>query len=152
MTKRFNPYTQYFKLAKPLIDFGQTVEGYGLEKSLMELVKVRASQINHCGVCLDMHSKDAVKNGESWERIVMLDAWRETSLFSAREQAALAWTETLTRVSDQGAPDEVYELVQANFSEKEQVALTLLIGVINSFNRVGVGFHVPPLTEQQKAA
>jgi AhpD family alkylhydroperoxidase len=152
MTTRINPYGKTFALVQPLIDLGRKVEGYGLEKSLIELVKIRASQINGCCVCLDMHSKDAIANGETPERIIMLDAWRETKLFTPREQAALAWTETLTRLAENGAPDEVYEQVKAQFNDEEQVALTLMIGVINSFNRIGVGFHVPPIGEQRKAA
>jgi len=152
MTTRINPYAKQFALVQPLIDLSQKVEAYGLEKSINELVKIRASQINGCGVCLDMHSKDAINAGETPERIIMLDAWRETKLFTPREQAALAWTETLTRVAEKGAPDAVYEQVKAQFSDEEQVALTLMIGVINTFNRIGVGFHVPPIAQQRKAA
>lgn len=152
MTARMNPYVKHYALVKPLIDFGMTVQGYGLEKSLMELVKIRASQINGCGVCLDMHAREARKAGETEERVLMLSAWRETTLYSKREQAALAWTEALTRLADKGAPDEIYATVQAEFSEEEQVALTLLIGTINSFNKIGVGFHVPPISQQRKAA
>ena len=152
MTARMNPYLNNYSLVKPLIDLGTTVEGYGLEKSLMELVKIRASQINGCGVCLDMHAKEARQQGETEERVLMLSAWRETALYNEREKAALAWTETLTRLPEKGAPDDIYEAVQAVFSEEEQIALTLLVGVINSFNRIGVGFHVPPLAEQRKAA
>jgi AhpD family alkylhydroperoxidase len=152
MTTRINPYTSHFKLVQPLIDYGTKVQAMGLEKSLLLLIEVRASQINGCGVCLDMHSRDAVKHGETWERIVMLDAWRETSAFTSREKAAMAWTETLTRLAEKGAPDHVYEQVKAEFSDEEIVALTLMINVINSFNRIGAGFHVPPLSEQRKAA
>jgi AhpD family alkylhydroperoxidase len=147
-----NPYVKHFGLVKPLIDLGKTVHGYGLEENLMKLVEVRASQINGCGVCLDMHAKDARKAGETEERVLMLSAWRETALYNDREKAALAWTEALTRLPEKGAPDEVYEAVQANFSEEEQIALTLLVGVINSFNRIGVGFHVPPVSQQQRKA
>ena len=152
MTTRMNPYVKHFGLVKPLIDLGMAVQGYGLEKSLMELVKIRASQINGCGVCLDMHSKEARKEGETEERVLMLNAWRETTLYNEREKAALAWTEVLTLLPEKGAPDEVYAAVQAHFSEEEQIALTLLVGVINSFNRIGVGFHVPPISQQRKAA
>jgi len=147
-----NPYAKHFGLVKPLIDYGVTVQGYGLEKPLMELVKIRASQINGCGVCLDMHAKEARKAGETEERVLMLSAWRETTLYNKREQAALAWTESLSRLADKGAPDEVYAMVQDAFSEEEQVALTLLVGIINSFNKIGVGFRVPPVTQQRKAA
>ncbi|RLP26875.1 carboxymuconolactone decarboxylase family protein [Mesorhizobium sp. YM1C-6-2] len=152
MTARMNPYVTHYGLVKPLIDLGKTVKGYGLEESLMRLVEIRASQINGCGVCLDMHAKEARQAGETEERVLMLSAWRETTLYNEREKAALAWTETLTRLSEKGAPDDVYEAVQAQFSEEEQVALTLMVGVINSFNRIGVGFHVPPISQQRKAA
>lgn len=152
MTARMNPYVTHYGLVKPLIDLGKTVKGYGLEESLMRLVEIRASQINGCGVCLDMHAKEARQAGETEERVLMLSAWRETTLYNEREKAALAWTETLTRLSEKGAPDDIYEAVQAQFSEEEQIALTLMIGVINSFNRIGVGFHVPPVSQQRKAA
>ena len=103
---------------KPLIDLGKTVKGYGLEKNLMELVKIRASQINGCGVCLDMHSKEARKAGETEERMLMLSAWRETTLYNEREKAALAWTEALTRLPEKGAPDEIYEVVQCRVQRR----------------------------------
>jgi len=147
-----NPYVKHFGLVKPLIDLGKTVHGYGLEAKLIKLVEIRASQINGCGVCLDMHSKEARQAGETEERVLMLSAWRETTLYNEREKAALAWTEALTRLPEKGAPDDLYETVQAQFSEEEQVALTLMVGVINSFNRIGVGFHVPPISQQRKAA
>jgi AhpD family alkylhydroperoxidase len=152
MSQRMNPYVKHFGLVKPLIDLGKTVHGYGLEEKLMKLVEVRASQINGCGVCLDMHSKEARQAGETEERVLMLSAWRETTLYNEREKAALAWTEALTLLPEKGAPDEVYEAVQANFSEEEQIALTLLVGIINSFNRIGVGFHVPPISQHQRKA
>lgn len=152
MTTRINPYTKYFKLVQPLIDYGSKVKAMGLETSLLKLVEIRASQINGCGVCLDMHSREAVELGETWERIVMLSAWRETSAFTPREQAAMAWTETLTCLAEKGAPDHVYQQIKAQFSDEEIVALTLMINVINSFNRIGAGFHVPPVSEQRKAA
>ena len=113
MTVRMNPYEKHFGLVKPLIDLSATVQGYGLEKSLVRLVKVRASQINGCGVCLDMHARDARKDGETEERLLMLSAWRETTLYNEREKAALAWTEALTLLPEKGAPDDVYAAVQA---------------------------------------
>ena len=152
MTSRMNPYVTHFDLVKPLIDLGRTVLGYGLEEKLMKLVEIRASQINGCGVCLDLHAREARRAGETEERVLMLSAWRETMLYDEREKAALAWTEALTRLPEKGAPDDVYEAVKAVFSEEEQVALTLLVGVINSFNRIGVGFHVPPIPQQQRKA
>lgn len=152
MSNRVNPYAKHFAIVKPLIDLSAAVMESGIEKSILELIKVRASQINGCGVCLDMHSKEAIAGGESAHRLLMLDAWRETTLFSPREQAALAWTESLTRLAEKGAPDTLYDEVRAQFSDEEMVKLTMMIGVINSFNRIGVGFHVPPLSEQKAKA
>lgn len=108
MKPRLNPFAVAPDLTKLLIDFGTRVAQAGLEPSLVELVKIRASQVNGCAICLHMHALDARKNGETEERIYMLDAWRESSLYSARERAALAWTEALTKVSETHAPDDVY--------------------------------------------
>lgn len=139
VSKRTNPYLSYPDLTKLLIEYSMTVQSMGLEPSLVELVKIRASQLNGCAVCLHMHTRDAVEMGESATRIFMLDAWRESPLFSARERAALAWTDALTRM-DHRAEAEAYALVEAEFDAKEQTILNLMIGVINSFNRIGVGF------------
>lgn len=113
----------------------------GLEYKLIELVKTRASQINGCAYCLHMHTSDARAAGESEERLYLLSAWHESLLYSPRERAALAWTEALTRVAENGAPTQDYENCLAHFSEKEFVDLTLLIGAINVWNRISVGFH-----------
>jgi AhpD family alkylhydroperoxidase len=144
MTHRTNPYAtpELMGLVAPLIEYSRTVESMGLEPALLELVKIRASQINGCGVCLNMHTQDARRAGESEQRIFMLDAWRESPLYTDRERAALAWTETLTRLSETHAPDEEYALMAAQFTPGEQVKLTLEISVINSFNRLGAGFRV----------
>ena len=115
----------------------------GIERPLMELVRMRASQINGCAYCLDMHSKDARAAGETEQRLYALDAWRETPFYSARERAALAWTEALTLLSSSGAPDEDYEELAREFDPSEQVALTLAIVAINGWNRLGVGFRSP---------
>ena len=152
MTARLNAYAVAPQLMQPLLDFGRAVEAQGLEPSLLELVKVRASQINGCAVCLDMHVRDARRLGETEERIWMLDAWRETALYTPRERAALAWTEALTRLSETGAPDADYALIEAEFSEEERIKLTLAVAVINGFNRIGVGFRVPPLAGRVRAA
>jgi len=121
------------------------VENYlqhcGLETSLIELVKMRGSQINGCAYCLDMHSKDARRQGETEQRLYLLNAWRESPLYSDRERAALAWTEALTLIADTHAPDDVYEEVKAQFSETDLVNLTVLIGQINLWNRVAIGFR-----------
>jgi AhpD family alkylhydroperoxidase len=152
VTQRANPYAANYALMKPLIDYAMSVQALGLEPSLMELVKIRASQINGCAVCLHMHAEEARKQGETEDRILMLDAWDECGFYSAREKAALAWTEALTRLSETRAPDGAYNVMAAQFSEEEQVKLTLLINVINSFNRFGVGFRVAPLISHKAAA
>src|SRR5690348_17813124 len=110
----------------------------GLEHSLLELVKMRASQINGCAYCLDMHSKDARALGETDQRLYALNAWRETPFYSERERAALEWTEAVTLVSQTHVPDEVYEHVRKHFSEKELLDLTFAVVAINSWNRLAV--------------
>jgi AhpD family alkylhydroperoxidase len=116
----------------------------GLERPLVHLVKMRASQINGCAYCLDMHSKDARAEGESEQRLYTLEAWRETPFFTDRERAALAWTEALTLISQTHAPDEVYEEVRTQFSEIEIINLTLVITTINAWNRISIGFRAVP--------
>jgi AhpD family alkylhydroperoxidase len=130
-------------------DFGNAVLASGLEKSLTELVKIRASQINGCAFCLHMHTADARKHGETEERLYLLDAWRESPLYNDRERAALAWTEALTLVSQTHAPDDVYKDLQKQFTEQEQISLTLLVVAINGWNRVQVGFRaIHPVNEK----
>lgn len=152
MTARLNAYASHLNLVKPLMEYGQAVQAMGLEPSLVKLVEVRASQINGCAVCLHMHASEARKEGETEDRILMLDAWHETPLYSAREKAALAWTDALTRLSQTHAPDEAYEAAKTEFSDEDLIKLTLLIGVINAFDKIGVGFRIPPVTLPQKAA
>jgi AhpD family alkylhydroperoxidase len=115
-----------------------------LEPALLHLVRMRASQINGCAFCLDMHSKDARAEGETEQRLYCLDAWRETPFYSDRERAALAWTEAITLISKDHAPDEIYDEVSKRFSEEELVNLTLAIVAINGWNRLCVGFRVVP--------
>ena len=116
----------------------------GLEKSLVDLAYLRASQINGCAYCIDAHVRDLRKDGAPVEKLALVGAWRETGLmFSDRERAALAWTEALTLVSERRAPDDVYAELKAQFTDEEQVQLTLLINVINGWNRLGVGFAGP---------
>lgn len=112
-----------------------------IDHKLLELVKIRASQLNGCAYCLDMHTKDARAIGESEMRIYVLPAWRETDFYSPRERAALAWCEALTLLPQSGAPDDVYKEVEELFSPEEIVELTLAIVVINSWNRLSVGFR-----------
>jgi AhpD family alkylhydroperoxidase len=146
MSRRIDPWTAAPQLMKQMVDYSKNVEAAGLERSLIELVKIRASQINGCAICLHMHAEEARRQGESDNRIIMLDAWREADLYTAREKAALAWTEALTRLTETRAPDEAYEAAKAEFSDEELVKLTLMINVINSFNRIGVGFRRAPIT------
>ncbi|HET8666622.1 MAG TPA: carboxymuconolactone decarboxylase family protein [Terriglobales bacterium] len=113
----------------------------GLEESLLELVKMRASQINGCAYCLDMHSKDARAAGETEQRLYVLSAWREAPFYSDRERAALAWTEAVTLLSDTHVPDDVYELARKQFSDEELVNLTMAIVAINGWNRLEVSFR-----------
>ena len=120
------------------------VERCGLESSLLELVKFRASQINGCAYCLDMHSKDARAAGETEQRLYTLPAWRETPFYSERERAALAWTEALTLIADTHAPDDVYAAARTQFSEAELVDLTAAIVAINGWNRLAIGFRSEP--------
>ena len=129
---------------RSLLDLSNAVAACGLEKSLLELVKIRASQINGCAYCLHMHTRDARANGESEERIHLLPAWREAPGYSERERAALGWTEALTLVAQTRAPDAEYAAVAAQFSAEEQVNLTLAIATINSWNRLAVGFRSTP--------
>lgn len=117
------------------------IKNSGLEHNLIELVKFRASQINGCAYCIYMHTTDLRAHGESEMRLYMLTAWRESPLYSSRERAALAWTESLTMLAATGAPDGDYELLKSEFTEREQVNLTMLIGAINVWNRLQVGFR-----------
>lgn len=135
-----------FKVApeayKAMAALEAAIKASGLEHSLIELVKMRSSQINGCAFCIHMHSTDARKAGETEMRLYMLNAWRESTFYTPRERAALAWTESLTLVAATGAPDSDYDLVKAEFSEAEQVNLTLLIGAINAWNRLAIGFRM----------
>lgn len=124
-------------------DLDATIRRSGLERGLIELVKMRASQINGCAYCLDMHAKDARQHGETEQRLYLLNAWRETPYYSDRERAALAWTECLTRLPADGAPDAAYQALEATFTPAEIANLTALIGVINVWNRMAVGLHRP---------
>ena len=128
------------------------VDQSGLEPKLRELIKIRASQVNGCAHCLAMHTRDARKLGETDERMHLLNAWREAPLYSAREQAALAWTEALTLIAHDHVPDEVFEQARKQFSEKEIVDLTLAVAAINTWNRIAISMRAPPQVESAKAA
>ena len=147
------PRLDYTKTAPPeaaaaLYGLEKYIAKSGLERSLVHLVKMRASQINGCAYCLDMHSKDARAEGETEQRLYTLDAWRETPFFTDRERAALAWTEALTLISQTHAPDAVYEEVRKQFSEIEIINLTLAITTINTWNRIAIGLRAVPGTYQ----
>ena len=146
MKPRFNYVTASPEAFKAQLALSQFVEQCGLERSLCELVKIRASQINGCGFCLEMHTREATAMGETAPRLHLLAAWRESPLYTERERAALAWTEAVTLVATSRVPDDVYAEARAHFSEAELVNLTLAIGVINTWNRFAVSFRaVHPL-------
>ena len=126
-----------------MLSLGKAVDESGLERSLLELVKVRGSQINGCAYCIDMHTKDARALGEAEQRLYALNAWRETPFFSDRERAALEWAEAITRVADTQVPDEVYDRVRGHFDEDQLVALTFAAVAINAWNRLAISFRVP---------
>jgi AhpD family alkylhydroperoxidase len=129
--------------SKAMSQLERVVEASTLEPRLRELVKLRASQINGCAYCVDMHTKDAMAIGEDQQRLHLVAVWREAPGFSTRERAALAWTEALTLLPETGAPDDVYAEILREFSPEEQVALTLAIVAINGWNRLAVGFRQP---------
>jgi AhpD family alkylhydroperoxidase len=143
MTARLDYRTELPDAIGAMSGLERVVESSTLEPRLLELVKVRASQINGCAYCLDMHTKDAVAIGEDEQRLHLVAAWCEAPVFTPRERAALAWTEALTLLPETGAPDDVYEAIAREFDPAEQVALTLAIVAINGWNRLAVGFRRP---------
>ncbi len=154
MTPRIqNPYKAVPGGIKAMMALGASIKASGLEQGLLELMMLRASQINGCAFCIHMHATDARAHGETEMRLYMLNAWRESPLYSDRERAALAWTEALTLVAETGAPDADYDLIEREFTESEQVNLTLLIGVINLWNRLQIGLRaVHPVEKAREAA
>ncbi|MCW5980871.1 MAG: carboxymuconolactone decarboxylase family protein [Bryobacteraceae bacterium] len=137
--------------AQAMLRLQREVDSSGVEPSLLELMKIRASQINGCAYCIDMHTKDARLRGETEQRIYALNAWRETPFFNDRERAALEWTEAVTRLDDGHVPDELYERVRRVFTESELVALTFALVTINGWNRLSISFRVPAGTYQPQA-
>ncbi len=127
-----------------MLELEKYVSNSGLEKTLYELVKTRASQINGCAYCIDMHTKDARMAGETEQRLYALNAWRETPFYTERERAALEWTEALTLISENDVPDALYEAIRKFFNEKEMVALTMAIIAINGWNRLAISFRTVP--------
>lgn len=153
MEARLVPYKLAPKIMQAMIEAEKAVSEAGLEYSLYELVRIRASQINGCAYCIHMHTRDARKAGETEERLYLVAAWRESPLFTPRERAALAWTEALTLIAQTRAPDEDYEALKAHFTDEEIVKLSMAINMINLWNRVAVGFRtVHPVATDAPAA
>ena len=152
MKPRMNFYQAAPDTIKALTALETHIQSTGLEQSLIELVKTRASQINGCAYCINMHTTDAIKRGETEARLFLLDAWREAPIYSDRERAALAWTEAVTLISKTHAPDDVYAELRNHFSEAETVNLTMLIATINAWNRIAIGFRAVPEVKAVKAA
>lgn len=153
MQPRLNAFKVAPEAIKPLMTLEESVQKSGLEPSLIELVKTRASQINGCAFCIHMHTRDARAHGETEERLYLLNAWRESPLYTDRERAALAWTEAVTLVSQTHVPDDVYAQLQSQFSEAEIVKLTMLVATINAWNRVAISLRsIHPVTAAKAIA
>jgi AhpD family alkylhydroperoxidase len=152
MKPRRNFYQAAPESIKALTAVETQIQSSGLELSLIELVRTRASQINGCAFCINMHTQDARKHGETEQRLYLLNAWREAPLFTDRERAALAWTEAVTLISETHAPDDVYEEVRKQFSEAETVSLTMLIATINGWNRLAIAFRSVPAVKSKAVA
>ena len=146
-----------FRKASPQADKAMSalhgfVRNCGLDHALLELVKLRASQLNGCAHCIDMHTKELRADGESEQRLYLLDAWREAPFYSERERAALAWTEAVTLITEGHVSDDVYQEARRHFSEKELVDLTAAAVAINAWNRISIAFRVAPQVKGAKAA
>ncbi|MEK4325130.1 carboxymuconolactone decarboxylase family protein [Paenibacillus sp. FSL R7-0297] len=144
MAQRVNYMQQSPELFKKFLDFSMALKNSSIEEKIEDLVSIRASQMNGCGFCLDMHVKQAKINGESELRLYHISIWRESTLFSPRERAALAWTEVLTKLPEHGVPDELYDRVRGQLSEQEISDLSFSVMAINAWNRVNVGFATVP--------
>jgi AhpD family alkylhydroperoxidase len=144
MSQRLKYFEQAPELTKKLLNFSETVHHGSLGDTLLDLVNIRASQINGCAFCLDMHVKEAKIHGEQELRLYHVAIWRESPLFSDRERAALEWTEAVTKLSEHGVSDEIYESVRKQFNEAEIAELTFAVGLINIWNRLNIGFQTVP--------
>ncbi|WP_100249392.1 carboxymuconolactone decarboxylase family protein [Paraburkholderia ginsengiterrae] len=144
MMQRLNYYKANPAAIKALMGVEERIGKSALEKSLTELVRLRASQINGCAYCVDMHTTDARKGGETERRLATVVVWRETPFFTDRERAALEWTEALTLISQDHVPDAIWEAVRPHFSDEELVDLTLLVTAINAWNRIAISFRTMP--------
>jgi AhpD family alkylhydroperoxidase len=144
MSQRIDYQKQSPELFKKFVEFSMALQHSAIEETIRDLVDIRASQLNGCAFCLDMHVKAATQHGERPLRLHHVAIWRESTLFSQRERAALAWTEVLTRIPADGVPDDIYDRVRSVLSEKELSDLTFLVMAINAWNRVNVGFRIVP--------
>jgi len=144
MSQRLNYYEQTPELSKKLYELGQAVKKSSLSDRLIDLINIRASQINGCGFCLDMHCKEAKIHGEHELRLYHVPIWRESTLFSEKEKAALEWTEAVTKISPEGVSDEVYDRLRAHFSESQISELTFVVGLINMWNRLNISLQTVP--------
>jgi AhpD family alkylhydroperoxidase len=142
--QRLDFYKANPEAMKPMMVFEQQIAKSNIEKPLIELMRLRASQINGCAYCVDLHSADARKAGEEARRLAALVVWREAPFFSPRERAALAWTESLTLISENHVPDAVWQEVESQFSASELVELTLVVNTINAWNRLAIAFRKLP--------
>jgi AhpD family alkylhydroperoxidase len=152
MKPRLNPYQAAPEAMKAMVALENYVKDCGLEPALIDLVKTRASQINGCAYCIHMHTGEARAHGEREERLYLLDAWRESPLYSERERAALAWTEAVTLISQTHAPDSAFDGLRPHFSDAEIVKLTVLLGTINAWNRIAIGLRSVHPTKSAHAA
>ena len=151
-----NARLNYVKAARgayeAMLRFGEYVDNSGIETTLLRFVQIRASQINGCAYCLDMHTQDARAEGESEQRLHLIAAWREAPFYSERERAALEWTEAITLVAENHVPDDVYERVRPHFTDEELVNLTMAVNGINAWNRLNVAFRTPAGTYHRRQA
>ena len=141
MKARLNPYKAEGALMAKVSQLEAEIVASGLDTSLVHLIKTRASQVNGCAYCIDLHTMEAMREGETAQRLFLLNAWRDSPLYSDRERAALEWTEAVTQVSVTHVPDAAYEVVRAQFSESDLVKLTLVVAQINVWNRIGISFR-----------
>lgn len=152
MEQRLDFFATAPELMKTVAALNKAVENSGLERSLLHLIKLRASQINGCSFCVDMHSREARHDGESEQRLYLVAAWKESPLFTPRERAAFVWVEAVTRIADAGVPEDLYAATLEHFSEEELVKLTVATGMINTWNRLCVSFHAMHPVEVAEAA
>jgi AhpD family alkylhydroperoxidase len=152
MKQRLQFFARAPEIMKAVSALNKAVEECGLEVSLLHLIKLRASVINGCSYCVEMHSREARRDGETEQRLYLVSAWKESPLFSDRERAALAWTDAVTRIADNGVTDGLYAATLEHFSEEELVKLTAALGMINTWNRLCISFHAIHPMSAAKAA